>query len=107
MQTPDKPDVFGMGIWGQAGLSLTKKWSLWAFAGIDQPNRADALAAGFTALRNIQLAGQLAYVDGPLMATLEWYYFATTSLAVNAVTMQPYDQTLSAYQPSMTFGYAF
>ena len=107
MQTPDKPDVFGMGIWGQAGLSLTKKWSLWAFAGIDQPNRADALAAGFTALRNVQMAGQLAYVDGPLMATLEWYYFATTSLAVNTVTMQPYDQTLSAYQPSMTFAYAF
>lgn len=108
MQAPDKPDIFGMGIWGQVGFSLTKKWSLWGFAGIDQPNRADVLAAfAAPALRNVQMAGQLAYVDGPLMATLEWYYFATTSLAFNTTTMMPYDQTLSAYQPSMTFAYAF
>lgn len=109
MQAPDKPDVFGMGIWGQVGLSLSKKWSLWAFAGIDQPDRAQARAADFSALRNVQMDGMLAYVDGPLMATLELYYFATTSVVpANPVTMQPEsEQTLSAYQPSLTFAYAF
>jgi hypothetical protein len=111
MQTPDKPDVFGMGIWGQAGLSLTKHWSVWGFAGIDQPDRATLIAAfplpALPALRNVQLAGMLAYVDGPLMATLEWYYFATTSLTFDSATMLTAEQTLSAYQPSLTFAYIF
>lgn len=106
MQTPDKPDVTGFGSWGQIGLSLWSHFSVWAFAGIDQPNRDQALAAGFTSLRNLQLAAMLAYVNGPLMASLEWFHLATTSLS-SAGGVPPTELTTRANQPSVTFAYAF
>ena len=102
MQTPDKGDVRGFGVWGQIGLSLSKNFSLWGFAGIDQPNRDDAIAAGFGRLRNVKMTGMFAYVDGPLMVALEWLYIATTIR-----TSMGAEQTVVANQPSLTFAYGF
>ena len=107
MQTPDKGDVRGFGAWSQVGLSLTDKFSVWGLAGIDQPNRDDAIAADFGMLRNFKATGMLAYIDGPLMVSLEWLYIATTNRSVNPMTGVVTEQTLAANQPSMTFAYGF
>jgi hypothetical protein len=107
MQPANKPDVSGFGVWGQMGLSFSKNFSLWAFAGIDMPNREQAIAAQFGMLRNIQMCAMFAYVDGPLMASLEWFYLATSLRSVDRVTMAVTEQTLDANQPSVTFAYAF
>jgi hypothetical protein len=113
MQLPDRPDVTGFGVWGQLGVSLSSKFSLWAFGGIDRPNRAEAIAAGFIRLQNIQLAGMLAYVDGPLVMTLEWFHAATTNYVPGTMataTMPatlPREPTLHGNQPSFTIAYMF
>jgi hypothetical protein len=113
MQLPDKADVTGFGVWGQVGFSLSREFSVWAFAGIDRPNRAEAIAAGFIRLQNIQLAGMLAYTDGPLVLTLEWFHVATTSfipgLAATATTPATVAQELTyrGNQPSFTLAYMF
>lgn len=107
MQGPDKPDVTGFGVWGQAGLSLSQNFSLWFFTGIDQPNKVQAMAAKFNSLQNMQLCGMIAYVDGPLMMSLEYFYIATTTLQTNPMTMVQTEQTLSLSQPSFTVAYSF
>lgn len=111
VQGPDKPDVTGFGVWSQAGFSLSQKFSIWVFAGIDQPDKVQAMAARFNSLRNVQLNAMLGYVDGPLMVSLEWYYVATTTLTARfdplTMMMVPFEQTLSLHQPSITFAYAF
>jgi hypothetical protein len=113
MQLPDKPDVTGFGVWGQVGFSLTKEFSLWAFAGFDHPNRAEAIAAGFIRLQNIQLSGMFAYVNGPLIVTLEWFHASTTNFlpAMAATAIAPAtlasEQTLRGNQPSITVAYYF
>jgi hypothetical protein len=113
MQTPDKPDVRGFGVWGQVALSLSREFSIWAFAGIDKPNRAEALAAGFVRLQNIQLSGMFAYTNGPLVITLEWFNVQTTSmmpgLPATATTpaTAPQEITAAGNQPSVTLAYLF
>lgn len=113
MQTPDKPDVRGFGIWGQAGFSLSSFFSVWAFAGIDRPNREQAIAAGFIGVQNVQLAGMLAYTDGPLVLTVEWFNCATTSVipARMATATTPATAALEVVtrgnQPSFTLAYSF
>jgi hypothetical protein len=113
MQFPDKPDVTGFGAWGQAGFSLSRAFSLWAFAGIDRPNRAEAIAAGFARLQNIQLCGMLAYTEGPLVITLEWFNVATTSYIPGAAATAtapatvPQELTFRGNQPSVTLAYNF
>lgn len=104
LQAPDKPDVQGFGVWGQLGIMLFDGFSLWGFTGIDRPNRDQALAAGFTRLQNMQIAVMLAYVNGPLMATLEWLNITTVS--PNA-TMPGQTVSYSGNQPSFTIAYAF
>lgn len=74
-------DVHEMGGWGQLGFNFTKELSLWGFAGVDMPNRADALAAGFTRLQNVTTAGLLQYRDGGFAVGAEWFHFHTTTVA--------------------------
>lgn len=113
MQGPDKLDVTGFGVWSQAGVSLTKNFSLWGFFGIDRPNKLEAINAGFGRLQNIQIAGMLAYVDGPLVITLEWFNVATTNyIAATAATptapAQPAREEVNrGNQPSATLAYMF
>jgi hypothetical protein len=113
MQLPDKPDVTGFGAWAQVGFSLSHEFSLWAFGGIDRPNRAEAIAAGFTRLQNIQLCGMLAYTEGPIVITLEWFNVATTNYVAGTTataTMPataPQELTFRGNQPSVTLAYMF
>ena len=113
MQLPDKPDVTGFGVWGQLGVCLTPEFSLWVFGGIDRPNETEAILAGFTRLQNIQLCGMLAYVEGPLVITLEWFNVATKTyipaMMATATTPATVAQTptFRGNQPSVTLAYMF
>jgi hypothetical protein len=113
MQTPDKPDVTGFGVWGQVAFSFSREFSIWAFAGIDHPNRTEAIAAGFSRLQNIQVSGMLAYTDGPVIVTLEWFNVATQNLVsglpATATTPATVAQALTyrGNQPSVTLAYMF
>jgi hypothetical protein len=100
-------DVHGFGAWSQLGIGLTEKMSLWAFAGIDKSNEAEAVAAGFTVLQNMQLAGQLAYAEGPLLFAAELLFVATRSRVAALGTTPAGAVTLSALQPSFTANYTF
>ena len=104
IQTPDKPDVRGFGVWSQLGVMLPLGLSAWGFAGIDRPNRDMALAAQLARLQNIQLALMVAYVNGPLTATLEWMHIRTVTPAPG---MPMATVTNYANQPSFTIAYAF
>ena len=107
IQAPDRPDVRGFGVWGQIGVSIAHGFSLWAFAGTDRPKRDQALAADFKRLSNLQLAGMLAYVNGALMATLEWLNIATEQPVAAAPTAPVTVVTYRGNQPSFTLAYAF
>jgi len=143
MQDLNRPDVSGFGAWGQLGIGLGKNLSVWGFAGIDKPDEAQAIAAagpnyqgyngfnvaGITRLQNVQLAGQLAYTDGPIQIAAELLYVATKNLiqstlgspavpgnptATPPVPDRPavaptaaLNETLTAVQPSITVNYSF
>jgi hypothetical protein len=113
IQGPDKPDVSGFGAWGQAAFSFSERFSIWAFAGIDRPNQAQALAAGFQVLQNVQIAGMLAYTNGPLVLAAEWMNIATTGviqpMAATATTPAtgPGQLITRGNQPSITAAYTF
>jgi len=104
IQRPDKPDVQGFGVWSQLGVSFGHGFSAWGFAGIDRPNRDQALLAEFTRLQNLQLAVMLAYVNGPLIATLEWLNITTVR---PMAPMSAQTVSYSGNQPSFTIAYNF
>jgi len=107
MQAPNGPDVTGFGAWGQAGVSITKELSIWAFTGIDKPNEDQAIAAGFTRLQNIQSAAQIAYKDGPYAVGLEFLHIWTKSYTPGTAMTVPSTTTLEGNQPMATVDYFF
>ncbi|MET0386719.1 MAG: hypothetical protein ABW321_12210 [Polyangiales bacterium] len=120
MQDLSGPDVHGFGAWGQIGLGLFKHVSVWGFAGIDRPNEAEAIRAApyfrvsnTTRLQNVQIVGQIAYTEGPIMLAVEWMYVATKNYipAVMPTGTMPGRSagwvTLAAHQPSITLNYNF
>lgn len=72
-----------------------------AFAGVDKSNEAEALAAGFAVLQNVQLAGQLAYAEGPLLIAAKMLFVSTRSRSAAGTA------SLNAQQPSLTATYTF
>ena len=73
MQHPQAGDINGFGAWGQLGFSITPQLGLWAFGGIDKPNKADILKTMrnyYT--QNVQLCAMLSFVAGPLAFSLEY-----------------------------------
>ncbi len=115
MQAASAPDVSGFGGWGQIGFSFTRELSLWAFGGIDKPDREQAQAAGLSRVQNLQVAGMLAYVEGPLVLGLEYLYISTDSLMATAVppgsppgtVLQPTVVTADGNQIALTAMYMF
>jgi hypothetical protein len=72
-QHPQTGDINGFGGWGQVGFSLTPQLAIWAFGGIDKPNEADIRRTmGNYYIQNIQLAGMISFVAGPLAFSLEY-----------------------------------
>lgn len=73
MQHPQAGDINGFGGWGQVGFSITPQLALWAFGGIDKPNKDDIVRAmGSYYTQNVQLAAMLSFVAGPLAFSLEY-----------------------------------
>lgn len=113
LQLPNQRDVNGFGAWGQLGFSFTPEISLWAFGGMDKPDRGEAQAAGFTRVQNLQLAGMLAYVEGPIVIGLEYLYLSTDNLqtmpAPMGVMAPPTVQVVNATgnQFALTLSYTF
>jgi hypothetical protein len=100
-------DVSGFGAWGQIGISLTRELSLWGFYGIDQPNADEAKAAGFTRLRNMHMAGMLAYKDGPYAIAVEFLHVLTDSLVSSTMTAPARTVSIDGNQPSASAIYFF
>lgn len=71
-------DIQGWGAWVQAGYSLTPTWSLWGYAGTEQPDAADVRASGNDRLKSFLLVPMLRYKSGPYSYSLEWLYNNTT-----------------------------
>jgi hypothetical protein len=89
MQHPQAGDISGFGGWGQIGFSITPQLGLWAFGGIDKPNKEEILKAmGAYYTQNVQLCGMLSFVAGPLAFSLE-YMRVMSDFAVGAVAPSP------------------
>jgi hypothetical protein len=69
--------VEGWGAWAQAGLDLTSRWSVWAFAGTDDPDDTDSAGLPLERTNSVQLVPMLRYQTGPLALGLEWLHSRT------------------------------
>jgi hypothetical protein len=71
-------DITGWGAWAQAGLDVTKQWSVWLYYGIDNPNDDDIPAPSTTQpndrLQSSLIVPMLRYKAGPYSLGLEWLY---------------------------------
>jgi hypothetical protein len=99
-------DVSGFGAWGQLGVNITKELAVWGFGGIDQPNQDDARAAGFSRLRNIQVAGMVSYRDGPYAIAAEFLHIWTDTAAPTMADPKAV-ATAEGNQPSASVIYFF
>jgi hypothetical protein len=100
-------DVAGFGAWGQFGVSFTEQLTIWGFYGVDQPNAAEAEAAGFTRLRNMQMAGMLSYKDGPYAIAVEFLHVLTDSYLPPTPTTPRSTFSVDGNQPSVSAIYFF
>lgn len=88
-QHPALGDINGFGGWGQVGFSLTPQLAIWAFGGIDKPNEADIRRTMRNYyIQNVQLAGMISFVAGPLAFSLE-YLRLMSDFAFAAVPASP------------------
>jgi hypothetical protein len=92
-------DIWGYGAWGQAGLNLSRKFSVWYTYGVDHPSYADIFAAGLTRMRNNTMVGMVRYQDGGFAFGAEWMYTRTTT----RTSVDP----LTGNQISLTANYYF
>ncbi|HEX6309630.1 MAG TPA: hypothetical protein VFZ69_15755 [Longimicrobiales bacterium] len=74
-------DVEGWGAWAQAGFNLTPRWSVWGFAGTDDPDNVDEAGAALERRRSVQYAPMLRYQLEQLAFGLEWLHSRTNWLA--------------------------
>ncbi len=72
-------DIFGYGLWGQVGATLTKNWSIWYTYGLDHPVYDNIIQAGLTRLRNQNMMTMIRYQDGGFALGAEWLYTRTTT----------------------------
>ncbi len=74
-------DVRGWGAWAQAGLNITDTWSVWAFAGTDDPDDEDEDGVPLERQRSIQLMPMIRWQANQLAFGLEWLHSRTDWLA--------------------------
>jgi hypothetical protein len=70
-------DIGGWGGWVQAGVDLTRRWSLWAYGGMDDPDDGDVVASDAERVRSWLLVPMLRYANGPYSLGLEWLHNRT------------------------------
>ena len=85
-----KSEIQSTGGWAQVGYDLNKKWSLFAFAGMDDPKDADVLStvAAPTAarLKNVMFNGMLRWKSGPVAIGAEFMHVKLTTGAATGTT---------------------
>lgn len=71
-------DVKGWGAWAQLGLNLTPQWSLWGYAGTDNPDDINKLTnKRLERTRSVVFMPLLRYQSGQYALGLEWLHNAT------------------------------
>ncbi len=88
------PNVDTIGWWAQAGLNLTKEFSLWGFYGQQKPNRSDAERALLANIENKTTNVIVMYRDGGYGLSAEWIHFDTTQATYSGAV--PGTSTLTA-----------
>jgi hypothetical protein len=81
-----KGDIKGVGGWGQVGYNFDTHWGVYAFYGIDRPNKDDVLNAGGTKWQNMIAHGLVRYRLGPYALGLEWLHAALKTGAAGTTT---------------------
>lgn len=74
-------DIQGWGAWGQVGYNLSPTWSIWGYAGTEQPDEDDVRAAPApfnTRLKSFLIVPMLRFKSGPYSYSVEWLYNTTT-----------------------------
>lgn len=66
-------DIQGWGAWGQAGLDLTSRWSVWLYYGVDNPDDDDVTGSN-ERLQSALLSPMLRFKVGPYSTGLEWLH---------------------------------
>jgi hypothetical protein len=76
-------DVNEIGAWAQLGYNVTPAISVWALAGLANPDDEDLAQAALTRSRNVTTSGMLRYQSKGYAAGLEYSHFETkyTNLA--------------------------
>ena len=65
-------DISSHGGWGQVGYHFNGQWSVWVFAGLEDPNDQELLENGGTSrLKNESWAAMTRYAKGPMSVGLE------------------------------------
>lgn len=70
-------DVEGWGAWLQAGYNFTPRWSLWGFAGTDDPDDTDENGNALERTASVQFLPLLRFQAGQLAFGLEWLHSRT------------------------------
>ena len=75
-------DVQGWGAWAQAGYNFTPRWSVWGFAGTDNPDDVDENDVALERTSSVQFMPMLRYQAGQIAFGLEWLHSRTDWSAV-------------------------
>lgn len=70
-------DVQGWGAWAQAGYNVSDHWSVWGFAGTDDPDDTDEDGVALERTGSMQLVPMLRFQSGQLAFGLEWLHSKT------------------------------
>jgi hypothetical protein len=103
------PDVTTTGWWAQAGLNLTKEFSLWGFYGMQSIDKADftrAFAVG-NFYENATTNVLAMYRDGGYGLSAEWINFQTKQATAISGTSITANRTAKSDQYMLTANYFF
>lgn len=70
-------DVEGWGAWAQAGYNFTPRWSIWGWAGMDNPDDVDEDGVPLERTESVQFIPMLRFQAGQLAFGLEWLHSRT------------------------------
>lgn len=80
-------DVEGWGAWAQIGVDFTRRWGVWLYYGMDDPDDEDVRASGLDRLSSWLFVPMLRYRAGPYSLGLEWLH-NRTDYSIDAATSQ-------------------
>ncbi|MGQ0814857.1 MAG: hypothetical protein ACT4O1_10385 [Gemmatimonadota bacterium] len=85
-------DVKGWGAWAQLGFNVTKRWSVWGWAGTDNPDNEDESGRALDRTESVQYVPMLRFQSGQLAFGLEWLHSKTDWVVDVALPTQREEQ---------------